>query len=64
LLSIVKFATKFSHPIIGSAGRICLNSLKPDQHGTWKPSPNLTMVLTQIWLLLTQPNIGDPLGSN
>jgi ubiquitin-conjugating enzyme E2 T len=59
----VKFLTKIYHPNIDSSGRICLDSLKPHPHGTWKPSLNLAIVLTHIRLLMTEPNKDDPLDT-
>jgi ubiquitin-conjugating enzyme E2 T len=60
----VKFTMRISRPNSGSAGEICLDSLKPDPPGTWKPSANLAMVLTQIRLLIRETNIGDPLDAH
>jgi ubiquitin-conjugating enzyme E2 T len=58
---IIKFVTPIYHPNIDGSGRICLDSLKPDPQGSWKPSLNLALVLTQIRLLMGEPNIADPL---
>lgn len=60
---VIKFVTKVYHPNIDSSGRICLDSLKPEPTGSWKPSLNLANVLTQIRLLLTTPNVADPLDA-
>ncbi|KAH0794948.1 ubiquitin-conjugating enzyme E2 T [Histomonas meleagridis] len=60
---VIKFKTKIYHPNIDSSGRICLDSLKPEPNGSWKPSINLAMVLTQIRLLMTNPNVADPLDT-
>ena len=60
---IIKFKTKVYHPNIDSSGRICLSSLKPEPTGSWKPSLNLSLVLSQIRLLLTNPNVADPLDA-
>jgi ubiquitin-conjugating enzyme E2 T len=60
---IIKFTTRIYHPNIDSGGRICLDSLKPDPQGTWKPSINLAMVLQQIRILMGEPNIEDPLDT-
>jgi ubiquitin-conjugating enzyme E2 T len=59
----VKFQTKIYHPNIDSSGRICLDSLKPSPHGAWKPALNLATVLTQIRLLMSDPNKDDPLDT-
>ena len=58
---VMKFKTRVYHPNIDKNGRICLDSLKPDPQGTWKPSLNLESVLTQIRILLSEPNKDDPL---
>ena len=42
-------------------GRICLDLLKMQPKGSWKPSLNLSSVLTSLRLLLTEPNPADPL---
>ena len=55
---LIKFKTRVYHPNIDSQGRICLDSLKQE---SWKPSLNLATVLTQIRILLTEPNVNDPL---
>lgn len=58
---LIKFKTKIYHPNIDSQGRICLDSLKQEPLGSWRPSLNLSTVLTQIQILLTEPNVNDPL---
>lgn len=58
---VIKFKTRVYHPNIDKNGRICLDSLKPEPQGTWKPSLNLESVLTQIRILLSEPNKDDPL---
>lgn len=60
---IIKFRTKIYHPNVDSAGNICLDSLKPEPAGSWRPSKNLEGVLTQIRLLMTEPNVDDPLDA-
>jgi ubiquitin-conjugating enzyme E2 T len=57
----ITFRTKIYHPNIDTAGRICLDILKMQPKGSWKPSLNLATVLTSIRLLLTEPNPSDPL---
>ena len=42
-------------------GRICLDILKMQPKGSWKPSLNIATVLTSIRLLLAEPNPFDPL---
>ena len=58
---IIKFKTRVYHPNIDKNGRICLDSLKLEPQGTWKPSLNLEAVLGQIRILLSEPNKDDPL---
>ena len=58
---LIKFKTFIYHPNIDSQGRICLDSLKQEPHGSWRPSLNLSTVLTQIRMLMTDPNVNDPL---
>lgn len=57
----VTFATKIYHPNIDEQGRICLDILKPQPSGGWKPCLNISSVLTCIRLLMSQPNPDDPL---
>ena len=57
----VKFVTKIYHPNIDTAGRICLDILKSQPQGSWKPSQNIATVLTSIQLLLSEPNPDDGL---
>ena len=57
----VKFITKIYHPNIDSAGRICLDVLKSPPQGQWKPSQNISTILTSIQLLLSEPNPDDGL---
>eukprot|EP00042_Codosiga_hollandica_P039770 m.336099 g.336099 ORF g.336099 m.336099 type:complete len:261 (-) comp55690_c0_seq4:726-1508(-) len=57
----VRFLTPIYHPNIDTSGRICLDVLKPQPSGTWKPSWNIGTVLTSIQLLMSQPNPEDGL---
>ena len=57
----VRFTTPIYHPNIDSAGRICLDVLKSQPQGSWKPAHNLSTVLTSIQLLLSEPNPDDGL---
>jgi len=57
----VQFVTRVYHPNVDSGGRICLDSLKMPPSGAWKPSLNIGQVLSQIRLLLAEPNPDDPL---
>lgn len=59
----IKFKTKIYHPNVDSVGHICMDSLKPEPAGSWKPSKNLEGVLSQIRLLMTEPNVDDPLDA-
>lgn len=58
---VIKFKTRIYHPNIDSQGRICLDSLKQEPLGSWKPAITLETVLIQIQLLLANPNEHDPL---
>jgi ubiquitin-conjugating enzyme E2 T len=57
----IRFLTPVYHPNVDEAGRICLDILKPAPHGSWRPSINLSSVLTSLQLLLAEPNPDDPL---
>ncbi|KAM5152943.1 ubiquitin-conjugating enzyme E2 T [Mantella aurantiaca] len=57
----VHFVTPIYHPNIDSAGRICLDILKPPPKGAWRPALSLSAVLTSIQLLMSEPNPEDPL---
>jgi len=57
----MRFTTPVYHPNIDEGGRICLDILKPAPHGSWKPSINLSSVLTSLQVLLAEPNPEDPL---
>uniref|UniRef100_A0A674J8K7 UBC core domain-containing protein n=1 Tax=Terrapene triunguis TaxID=2587831 RepID=A0A674J8K7_9SAUR len=53
-LAAIRFLTPIYHPNIDSAGRICLD-------GAWRPSLNISTLLTSIQLLMSEPNPDDPL---
>uniref|UniRef100_A0A8C4X7L7 Ubiquitin-conjugating enzyme E2 T n=1 Tax=Erpetoichthys calabaricus TaxID=27687 RepID=A0A8C4X7L7_ERPCA len=57
----MRFLTPIYHPNIDTAGRICLDALKLPPKGAWKPSLNLSTLLTSIQLLMAEPNPDDPL---
>eukprot|EP01102_Stenamoeba_stenopodia_P009122 TRINITY_DN2673_c0_g1_i3.p1 TRINITY_DN2673_c0_g1~~TRINITY_DN2673_c0_g1_i3.p1 ORF type:complete len:215 (+),score=28.57 TRINITY_DN2673_c0_g1_i3:74-718(+) len=57
----VKFITKIYHPNIDSGGRICLDTLCMPPKGVWRPSLNISTVLTSLLLLMSHPNPDDPL---
>ncbi|XP_043818569.1 ubiquitin-conjugating enzyme E2 T isoform X2 [Dromiciops gliroides] len=57
----IRFLTPIYHPNIDSAGRICLDVLKLPPKGAWRPSLNISTVLTSIQLLMAEPNPDDPL---
>ena len=57
----VQFVTPIYHPNVDNAGRICLDVLKSQPQGSWKPAHNLSTVLTSIQLLLSEPNPDDGL---
>ena len=57
----VQFTTPIYHPNVDSAGRICLDVLKSQPQGSWRPAHNLSTVLTSIQLLLAEPNPDDGL---
>ncbi|XP_064602953.1 ubiquitin-conjugating enzyme E2 T-like [Liolophura sinensis] len=57
----VSFITPIYHPNIDSAGRICLDILKLPPKGAWRPSLNISTVLTSLQLLMAEPNPEDPL---
>ncbi|RKP15093.1 ubiquitin-conjugating enzyme/RWD-like protein, partial [Piptocephalis cylindrospora] len=56
-----RFLTRIYHPNIDASGRICLDILKMPPQGGWKPSINLSTLLTSLRLLLAEPNGDDPL---
>nr|XP_033773593.1 ubiquitin-conjugating enzyme E2 T isoform X3 [Geotrypetes seraphini] len=57
----IRFLTPIYHPNIDSAGRICLDILKLPPKGAWRPSLNISTLLTSIQLLMAEPNPDDPL---
>ena len=52
------FRTKIYHPNIDKLGRICLNILKEKE---WSPALLIDRVLISIMVLMSAPNIDDPL---
>ncbi|KAK2521784.1 Ube2t [Columba livia] len=57
----IRFLTPIYHPNIDSAGRICLDVLKLPPKGVWRPSLNISTLLSSIQLLMAEPNPDDPL---
>ncbi|XP_030329356.1 ubiquitin-conjugating enzyme E2 T [Strigops habroptila] len=57
----IRFLTPIYHPNIDSAGRICLDVLRLPPKGAWRPSLNISTLLTSIQLLMAEPNPDDPL---
>ena len=57
----VLFRTKIFHPNIDKLGRICLDILKPDK---WSPALQIRTVLLSIQLLMSSPNVDDPLDQS
>ncbi|TDH10517.1 hypothetical protein EPR50_G00075950 [Perca flavescens] len=57
----MRFLTPVYHPNIDNSGRICHDALKLPPKGAWKPSLNISTVLTSIQLLMAEPNPDDPL---
>lgn len=60
----LKFLTKVYHPNIdNTTGLICLDLLKMPPQGKWRPIINLSLILTSIQQLLSEPNPHDPLDA-
>ncbi|XP_071500364.1 ubiquitin-conjugating enzyme E2 T-like [Diadema antillarum] len=57
----VQYVTPIYHPNIDTSGRICLDLLKMPPAGNWKPSLNISTVLTSLQLLMAEPNPDDSL---
>ena len=57
----VRFTTSIYHPNIDSDGRICLDTLKIQPHGSWSPSVNINTLLLTIRVLMSNPNADDGL---
>ncbi|KAK2721958.1 hypothetical protein QYM36_002502 [Artemia franciscana] len=57
----VRFTTPVYHPNIDNRGRICMDLLKSQPTGTWKPTIHLSHLLISVQLLLSEPNPNDPL---
>lgn len=57
----VRFMTPIYHPNIDSDGRICLDTLKMQPHGSWSPSVNINTLLLTIRVLMSNPNADDGL---
>ena len=60
----MQFVTPIYHPNIDSGGRICLDTLNMPPKGCWKPSLNVSTLLSTIRLLLSEPNPDDGLDEN
>ena len=57
----VYFLTKIYHPNINEEGRICMDILKCQPEGNWKPTFTIESILIAVQLLMSQPNPEDPL---
>jgi len=61
---LLKFLTKVYHPNIDSnTGLICLDLLKMPPQGNWRPTNNVSSILTAVQQLLSDPNPYDPLDA-
>jgi ubiquitin-conjugating enzyme E2 N len=54
----IRFMTKIYHPNIDFLGRICLDIIKQ----RWFPALQIISVLLSIQVLLSSPNLDDPLN--
>ena len=52
--------TPIYHPNIDESGRICLDMLRAQPDGNWKPRLNIATLLCSIQILLTNSNLDDP----
>ena len=59
----IRFVTRIYHPNIDDAGRICIDTLKKGDKGTWSPAMNLRTTLLSLAQLLDDPNPDDPLDA-
>ena len=57
----MRFLTPLYLHNVDEGGRICQDILKPVPHGSWKPSINISSILTSLQVLLSEPNADDPL---
>nr|XP_033772688.1 ubiquitin-conjugating enzyme E2 T-like [Geotrypetes seraphini] len=57
----IRFLTPIYHPNSDSAGRIYQDFLKLPPKGAWRPSLNISTILSSIQLLMAEPNPDDPL---
>ena len=57
----VRFDTSIVHPNISPTGLICLSTLKPRPAGTWSPAMTLYALMTQVRVLVGEPNWEDGL---
>ncbi len=60
----LRFITPIYHPNIDDRGRICLDILNMPPKGAWRPSLNLSTVLTMVQCLMSEPNPDDGLMSH